>query len=418
LASGKTQRRKLRMGMIGGGGDGFIGPIHRRAAALCGNIELVAGAFSSDAERSRQCGEELFLAPERVYAGFEEMISCEASRPESDRIDFISIVTPNHLHYPAARLALESGFDVLSDKPATRTLEEVRSLQTIVATTGRQFGLTHTYLGYPLVSQARRMIANGEFGTIRKIVVEYLQGWLARDEESSGNKQASWRTNPDLSGASGCVADIGTHAHNLVEYVTGQHITEVCAELTAFVDGRKLDDDGSALFRTSGGAKGVLTASQICAGAENGLRIAVYGTEGGCEWRHEDPNTLVVRRLGKDVELFRAGAGNPNLYPEIRAAFITPPGHPEGYIEAFASLYRSFADLLDSSLAEQKKPQSIPPCPGIEDGVRGLEFVTAMIASSDNGGMWTQLGTNRSGDLGVVSDAMKITMHAQKMEKA
>jgi len=406
------------MGMIGGGGEGFIGPIHRRAAALCGNIELVAGAFSSDAERSRQCGEDLFLPPGRVYPTLEEMISCEASRPESERMDFVSIVTPNHLHYRAARLALESGFDVLSDKPVTRTLEEALSLQAIVAKTGRQFGLTQTYLGYPLVSQARQMIANGEFGTIRKIVVEYLQGWLAVDEESKGNKQASWRTDPKLSGASGCIADIGTHAHNLVEYMTGQEITEVCSDLTSFVSGRQLDDDGSALFRTSGGAKGVLTASQICAGAENGLRIAVYGTEGGCEWRHEDPNTLTVRRPGRLVELYRAGAEVPNLYPEIRAAFITPSGHSEGFIEAFASLYNSFAELLGTSILGQEERRSIPPCPGIDDGVRGMEFVTAMVASSNNGGLWTTLGINESGDLGAISGAKNVSTHPQGLETA
>jgi len=406
------------MGMIGGGGKGFIGPIHRRAAALCGNIELVAGAFSSDSDRSRQCGEELFLPSGRVYPTFEEMISCEAGRPESERMDFVSIVTPNHLHYRAARLALESGFDVLSDKPVTRTLEEARSLQAIVKKTGRQFGLTQTYLGYPLVSQARQMVANGEFGTIRKIIVEYLQGWLANDEESNGNKQASWRTDPKLSGSSGCIADIGTHAHNLVEYVTGQNITEVCSELMSFVSGRQLDDDGSALFRTSGGAKGVLTASQICAGAENGLRIAIYGTEGGCEWRHEDPNTLTIRRPGKPAELYRAGAEVANLYPEIRAAFITPSGHSEGFIEAFASLYRSFADVLEVSVLGLESKQPVPPCPGIDDGVRGMEFVTAMVESSGNGSLWTPLTDNKSGDLSVISGANNIDTRTQGLETA
>jgi predicted dehydrogenase len=418
LATGNLLGRKLRMAMIGGGGNGFIGPIHRRAAALCGNIELVAGAFSSDAERSRQCGEHLCLAPERVYPTYEEMIMSEANRPESERIDFISIVTPNHLHYRAARLALESGFHVISDKPVTRTLEEARSLQAIVASTGRHFGLTHTYLGYPLVSQAQQMITRGEFGAIRRIVVEYLQGWLAHDEESSGNKQAAWRTDPELSGVSGCVADIGTHAHNLVEYVTGQRITEVCSELTSFVSGRELDDDGSALFRTSGGAKGVLTVSQVCAGAENGLRISVYGTDGGLEWHHEDPGSLTVRRPGQPVARYRAGAEVPSLDPEIRAAFITPSGHPEGFIEAFANLYKSFSEQLSSSILGQKAIRSIPACPGIDDGVRGMGFVTAMVASSDNGGLWTALETNKSGDLSVASDAQQNDTHMQGLETA
>ena len=386
------------MGMIGGGGDGFIGPIHRMAAALCGNIELVAGAFSGDPERSRRCGDELFLPADRVYASFADMIKDEARLPDGDRIDFVSIVTPNHLHYPAAKLALDAGFEVICDKPATRTLAEARSLGDIVRLGGGLFCLTHTYLGYPLVSQARLMTAAGEFGEVRRIDVEYPQGWLAAKQEDGGNPQAAWRTDPQQSGISGCIADIGTHAHSLVEYMSGQQIVEVSAELTSFLPGRRLDDDGAALFRTNENAKGTLRASQVCGGGENGLRITIYGSDGGCEWRQEEPNTLIVRKANAPISLYRAGAEIEYLYPEVRAACLTPSGHPEGYIEAFSAIYRSFANELAQRRFGSPPSDAVSICPGIDDGIRGLEFVEAMVNSSKNDGRWTRPGLDESGD--------------------
>jgi len=416
LETANISKRKLRMAMIGGGGDGFIGPIHRRAAALCGNIELVAGAFSSDADRSRQCGEALFLSPDRVYGDYTEMLSVESARAPTERIDFVSIVTPNHLHYEMAHLALQSNVHVICDKPVTRTLQEALSLQTLVRKADLMFGLTHTYIGYPLVSQARRMIARGEFGKIRKILVEYPQGWLSRNEEADGNKQAAWRTDPKLSGDSGCIADIGTHAHNLAEYVTGHRIVEVSADLTTFVPGRDLDDDGSALFRTDQNAKGVLTASQICAGINNGLQISVFGESGGCTWQQENPNILKVHRTRKPDETYHAGSNVSYLDPEVRAAFITPAGHPEGYIEAFANLYRSFADRLNERIFGCESEFSVPHCPNIDDGVRGMEFVDAMVASSENGGQWTSLKTAQLGDCGADNGAAAIDSQAEGLE--
>ena len=386
-------KRKLRMAMIGGGGDGFIGPLHRKAAALCDDIELVGGAFSSDSQRSRDCGNSLHLSPDRVYDGYEMMLAAEARRPEEERVDFVSIVTPNHLHYHSARLALEYGFHVICDKPVTCTLDEAKSLRSIVRKTGQQFGLTHTYVGYPLLTQARLMVADDFFGTIRKVYVHYPQGWLSEDEESRGNKQAAWRTDPELAGASGCIADIGTHAHHLVEYVTGQEVAEVCAELKTFVPGRGLDDDGAALLRLQNGATGVLAASQVCAGSENDLRIAVYGSHGGFEWTHTDPNTLVVHCVGAPSQVFRAGSNVDYLYPEVRAAFMAPAGHPEGFIEAFAALYRSFADRIRIGTGSKM----LPACPGIDEGVRGMEFIAAMLESSGNDGVWAPLSTNDRG---------------------
>jgi len=379
------------MGMIGGGRGGFIGEVHRKAAALCRDVELVAGSFSRDPRTSAEFGNELYLSPDRVYANFEDMLESEARRPEHDRIDFVSIVLPNDLHYRASSAALWSGFHVICDKPLTRTLDEALLLQKQVVDSGKQFGLTHGYLGYPLVTQARQMVMQGEFGHIRKVYVEYPQGWLSNSEETTGNDQAAWRTDPELSGAGGCIADIGTHAHSLAEYVSGQHIVEVSADLRTFVDGRKLDDDGSALFRMTDGANGVLSSSQVCAGLDNGLKISVFGEQGGCEWRQEDPNNLVVRRPGQPVSIYRAGSENTYLYPEVQAACVVPSGHPEGFLDAFANIYRSFARTLRQTSGDSSNALLVPRCPDIDDGVRGMQFIEAMVASSKAAGEWTKL---------------------------
>src|SRR5438552_2563315 len=301
--------RKIRYGMVGGGRGAFIGGVHRIAAAMDQQIDLVCGAFSSDPERSRASGADLFLPPERCYGTFEEMIKTEAKLPESERIDFIAIVTPNHMHFPPAKMALDYGFHVLSDKPATFNLAQARQLAEIVKKTGLLYGLTHNYTGYPLVKEARDMVRRGKLGRIRKVVVEYPQGWLATRLEASGQKQAAWRTDPKRSGAAGCVGDIGTHAENLAEYITGLKIKELAADLTTFVKGRKLDDDANVLVRFEGGAKGVLHCSQISVGEENNINIRVYGELGGLEWHQKEPNTMVVKWLDRPTEMYRAANG-------------------------------------------------------------------------------------------------------------
>src|SRR6058998_1111087 len=299
--------RKIRYGMVGGGRGAFIGAVHRVAAAMDQQIELVCGAFSSDPERSKASGADLFLPPERCYGTFEEMIKTEARLPEGERMDFLAIVTPNHMHFPPAKMALENGFHVLSDKPATFSLAQAKKLQELVGKTGLLYGLTHNYTGYPLVKEARDMIRAGKLGKVRKVVVEYPQGWLATRLEATGQKQAGWRTDPKRSGAAGSMGDIGTHAENLAEYVTGLQISELCADLTTFVKGRKLDDDGNILLRFKGGAKGVLHASQICVGDENHLNLRVYGTKAGLEWNQEHPNELTVKFPDKPRQIWRRG---------------------------------------------------------------------------------------------------------------
>ena len=313
--------RKIRMGMVGGGRGAFIGAVHRIAAAIDGQIELVCGAFSSDPQRSRESGADFFLPADRCYGTFQEMIAAEKARPASERMDFISIVTPNHMHFPPAKMALENGFHVLSDKPATFNLAEAKALAAIVKKSGLLYGLTHNYTGYPLVKEARHLVASGRFGTIRKVVVEYPQGWLATRLEASGQKQAAWRTDPKRSGAAGCIGDIGTHAENLAEYITGLEIKELAADLTAFVKGRKLDDDGNVLLRFKGGAKGVLHASQISVGEENNLNIRVYGEKGGLEWHQREPNTLVLKWPDQPMQVYRTANGylSPAAFAAIAA---------------------------------------------------------------------------------------------------
>ena len=327
--------------MIGGGPGAFIGAVHRIAANIDGQIELVCGAFSSDEEKSKQAGRQLYLDPERVYGSYKEMIRTEASLPAAIRMDFVSIVTPNHLHFEPAKLALENGFHVVLDKPATFSLQEARALEKIIADTGKQFCLTHTYTGYPMVKEARQQVLSGKFGTIRKVYVEYPQGWLSSFLEGSEQKQAAWRTDPSKSGIAGAMGDIGTHAFNLAEYVSGLNVTELCADVNAVVPGRKLDDDGAALLHFSNGASGVLFATQVAAGEENNIRVRVYGEKGGLEWKQEDANTLLVKWTDKPAEIWRAGNGYNSSFAQHNSR--TPSGHPEGYLEAFANHYRNFA---------------------------------------------------------------------------
>jgi predicted dehydrogenase len=369
--------RKLRMGMVGGGPGAFIGPVHRIAAELDGRIELVAGAFSQSAERSRTAGESYKIAPDRAYADYEQMMQAERARP--DPIDFVAIVTPNHLHLPITLAAFKAGFPVMSDKPATATYDEALALEKAVAASGLPYGLTHTYAGYPLVREAREICASGELGNIRKVVVEYLQGWLSRPVETTGQKQATWRSDPALSGPGGCIGDIGVHAFHLVEYVTGLQVTELNATLLSVVSGRRVDDDCTALLRLDNGAAGILAASQIAAGEGNGLRLRVYGEAGSLDWKQEDPNRLRVKWLDGPEEIRHASGSY--LGESARSATRLPGGHPEGYLEAFAVLYREFADALTAWQAGQMNP--LPPTlPGITAGVRGMRFIDRAIESS------------------------------------
>ena len=381
--------RKIRMGMVGGGRDAFIGAVHRMAAALDGHIELVCGAFSSDPERSRASGADFYLPAHRVYGDFHEMMAAEAKLPAGERMDFVSIVTPNNVHFPVAKAALEAGFHVLSDKPMTFDLAEAKELAALVERTGLQFGLTHNYTGYPMVKEARHMVRSGAIGAVRKVVVEYPQGWLASLIESEGQKQASWRTDPARAGASSCMGDIGTHAENLMEYITGLTIAELCADLTTMVEGRQLEDDGNVLVRLDNGARGVLYASQISAGEENPLTIRIYGELAGLEWRQEEPNTLTVKWGDRHREVRRTGVGE--LSAASAAHTRLPAGHPEGFVEAFANLYRNYALALQARLAgEQPAPEHMD-FPTVHDGVRGMAFITACVVSSASDQKWTKL---------------------------
>jgi predicted dehydrogenase len=378
--------RKMRMGMVGGGKDAFIGSVHRMAAALDGEIELVCGAFSSSPEKSKASGEALYLPSSRVYGTFEEMIRKEKELPEGERMDFVSIVTPNHMHFPPAKMALENGFHVVCDKPMTLTLAEARELREVVKQTGLIFCLTHNYTGYPMVKEARQMVKEGKLGKIRKIIVEYPQGWLATHVD---NKQADWRTDPARSGIAGCMGDIGTHAENLAEYITGLKIIEICADLTTFVEGRRLEDDGNVLLRFENGAKGVLHASQIAVGVENGLNIRVYGEKGGLHWRQEEPNTLIASWLGQSKQIIRTGVGKLSEAAAMNTRI--PAGHPEGYLEAFANLYRNFAITLRSRLKGESPDPAYLDFPGADDGVRGMAFIETVVASSNSQEKWMKM---------------------------
>lgn len=377
--------RKLRFGMVGGGRGAFIGAVHRIAAQMDGQAELVAGAFSSDPQRSRDSAADLFVAAERAYGSYREMAAAEAARPPGERLDFVVIVTPNDQHYPAATLFLEHGFNVVCDKPVTLTLAEARALRETVARSGKVFALTHNYTGNAMVKQARALVRSGALGTLRKVVVEYSQGWLARDIESDGQKQAAWRTDPARSGAAGCMGDIGTHAENLARYVTGLRITELCADLTTFVPGRRLDDDGNLLLRFEGGARGVLHSSQVAIGEENNLSLRVYGSEASLEWQQEHPNELIVKYPDRPREILRRGNG----YVGETAQRVTriPAGHPEGYLEAFANLYREAFRAIAAEVAGEPLPADLD-LPGIDDGVAGMAFIEAAVASARQGAAW------------------------------
>jgi len=383
-------KRKLRMGMIGGGKNAFIGAVHRIAANMDGLIELSCGALSSDATNAVESGRALFLPEERIYKSYEEMIRKESQLPPDQRMDFVSIVTPNHVHFQPAMMALEHGFHVMLDKPMTFTLDEAKQLQQKVKETGLVFGLTHTYSGYPMVKQARQMVKEGVFGKIRKVYVEYPQGWLSTLSEKDGNKQASWRTDPKRSGKSGCMGDIGTHAAHLAEYISGLKITKLCADLNIMVEGRALDDDGNVLLRFDNGANGVLMASQVAAGEENALKIRVYGERGGIEWAQMEPNTLIVKWLDKPTQLLRPGVG----YKEPLSSFAThntrtPGGHPEGYLEAFGNIYRNFALTVAAKIEGKTPTPEMLDFPGVDDGVRGMAFIDNVVASSASDKKWT-----------------------------
>jgi len=380
--------QKLKMGMIGGGVDSFIGSVHRMAAILDNKIELVCGAFSSTPERSRQSGELLSLPAARVYGTYQEMIEKEKNLAADKRMDFVAIVTPNNLHFPPAKMALENGFHVMCDKPMTLNLVEAKELQQIVEKSGLLFGLTHNYTGYPMVKQARHIVQSGQIGKVRKVVVEYLQGWLTTKLEDSKHKQAGWRVDPSQSGASCSMGDIGTHAENLTEYITGLRIEELCADLTTFVPGRSLDDDGSVLLKLEQGAKGILYVSQIAVGEENGLRIRIYGEKGSLSWRQEEPNSLVVRWLDRPMEIVRTGTNFSNFAPTTLFGTRIPAGHPEGFIEAFATVYRNFALALQCiKKGETPKPEYMD-FPSVKDGVRGMAFIESVVESSNSQQKW------------------------------
>jgi predicted dehydrogenase len=379
--------QKLKMGMVGGGRDAFIGAVHRMATRLDGRIELVAGAFSSDAAKSRASGEDLGLDPLRVYPDYETMAAAESKLPENERIDFVSIVTPNNVHFPPAKTFLEAGFHVVCDKPMTYDLAEAKVLRDLVKSTGKVFALTHNYTGYPMVKEARELVRNGDLGKILKVVAEYPQGWLIQPIDAEGQKQAAWRTDPSRTGASSCIGDIGTHAENLGRYITGLEIEELCADFTTFVPGRRLEDDGNLLLRYQGGARGVLYASQVSVGEENNLSIRVYGTKASLEWHQEHPNELTVKYPDAPRKIYRRG----NSYVSDIAKRFTrlPFGHPEAFIEAFANIYLEAARAIEA-VKEGKSIPSDVDYPTVEDGVLGMAFIATAVASAKNGSTWTK----------------------------
>ena len=382
--------RKLRMGMVGGGKDAFIGAIHRLAANMDGLIELCCGALSINPDIAKDSGASLFLPEHRTYLTYDEMITKESQLPASERMDFVTIVTPNFAHFAPAMMALDHGFHVVIEKPIAFTLDEAKQLHQKVQETGLTLCLTHTYSGYPLVKQARAMVADNVFGKIRKVWVEYPQGWLSKLSEREGNAQAAWRTDPKKSGKAGCMGDIGTHAAHLAEYITGAQITQLCADLNAMVEGRMLDDDGNVLLQFSNGARGVLLASQVAAGEENALKIRIYGEKGGLEWAQHDPNTLLVKWLDAPTQILRAG-GN---YGDRLSKYAihnsrTPGGHPEGYLEAFANIYRNFALTLSAKIDGTTPTPEMLDFPNTNDGLRGMAFIDNVVASGASDQKWT-----------------------------
>ncbi len=380
----------LRYGMIGGGLGSFIGPVHRMAAELDGMARLVCGAFSSDPERSYASGKALGLTPGRVYPDPHSMIEVERDLPKEERMDFVVIVTPNHLHYEAARLALEHGFDVVCDKPMTLTLAEAEDLREIVKRTGRLFALTHTYTGYPMVKKARELVRSGRLGRLRKVMVTYLQGWLSSYPEGKGQKQALWRTDPRYAGLTSTMGDIGTHAENLISYVTGLEIREISAQLNTLVPRRKMDDDGSVILRYEGDVAGAILVSQVATGEENNVTLRIYGEHGGLEWNQMEPNTLIVRWENKPMEIHRTGTSAGSLGGGHDPGNRLPAGHPEGFIEAFANIYKQF----EQALLDRKENRPPPPqgydFPTVDDGVRGMRFLEKVVESSRSEKKWLQ----------------------------
>jgi predicted dehydrogenase len=375
------------MGMVGGGKDAFIGSIHRLAANMDGLIEIVSGALSINPEVAKESGKMLFLAEDRTYLTYEEMLEKESKLPADKRIDFVTIVTPNFAHFAPAMLALEKGFHVVIEKPITFTLDEAKQLKKKVDETGLVLCLTHTYSGYPMVRQARTMVKEGVFGKIRKVVVEYPQGWLSKMSEREGNAQAAWRTDPKRSGKAGAMGDIGTHAAHLAEFITGLKITHLCADLNIMVPGRALDDDGNVLLKFDNGAAGVLTATQIAAGEENALRIRVYGEHGGLDWSQMEPNSLTLKWLDKPMQILRAGT-NGFLGSEAIFNLRTPAGHPEGYLEAFANLYRNFALTVSARIEGKPIPKEVN-FPTVDEGIRGMAFIDNVVKSGQSKEKWT-----------------------------
>lgn len=374
------------MGMIGGGKDAFIGAIHRFGFNMDGQVELVAGSLSINPEIAIASGKQLFLNEERIYTDYKIMLEKEAAMPADKRIDFVSIVTPNFVHFAPAMMALEKGFHVVIEKPITFSLDEAKKLKAKVKETGLTLLLTHTYTGYPMVKQAKQMIANGVFGKIRKVYVEYPQGWLSTFLEGANNQQAAWRTDPKRSGIAGAMGDIGTHAFNMAEYVTGLKTTKICSDLNVIVEGRLLDDDGAVFLKFDNGASGVLMATQIAAGEENNIKIRVYGEKGGLEWKQEDANSLLVKWLDKPTEIYRAGTGYLNSFAKHNCR--TPAGHPEGYLEAFANLYRNFSYTIRAIInGEQLQPEWLD-FPGVEEGIRGMAFIENVVRSGKSTDKW------------------------------
>jgi predicted dehydrogenase len=384
--------RKLRMAMIGGGKDAFIGAVHRLAMNMDGQAELVAGALSVKPELAIESGKMLFLDEERIYTDYKTLLEKEAAMPADKRIDFVSIVTPNFVHFEPAIMALEKGFNVVIEKPITFTLEEAMQLQAKVEETGLSLLLCHTYTGYPMVKQAKQFVKSGALGKIRKVYVEYPQGWLSTLLEAAGNAQASWRTDPKKSGKAGAMGDIGTHAFNLTEYVTGLEVTHLCSDINIVVEGRMLDDDGAAFLKFNNGATGVLMATQIAAGEENNVKIRVYGEKGGIEWKQEDANTLLVKWLDKPTEIYRTGAG----YNSSFAAHNTrvPAGHPEGYLEAFGNLYRNFILTVRAKISGEQPKEEWLDFPSVNEGVRGMAFVNNVIESGQSEVKWKEFTLN------------------------
>lgn len=384
--------RKLQMGLIGGGPGAFIGDVHAKAARMDGGIELVAGAFSRDAQKSKQKGRELLLEENRSYGSVQEMIDKESKLPEGKRIDFVAITTPNNSHFAIARDFLQAGFHIMCEKPMTFNSDEAKELRQLVKKTGKVFGLMHNYTGYPMVKLARDLARGGELGKIRKIVVQYPQGWLATPLEQTGQTQASWRTDPSQSGGAGSIGDIGTHAENLAEYITGLKITHMCADLTTFVSGRRLDDDGNCLLRFDNGAKGLLHVSQISIGEENGLAIWVYGEHKGLEWHQEHPNYLYVKSPDGPEQVWKRGNG----YVAAKSAAAArgtriPSGHPEAFLEAFANNYCNFADTLRAHLRNEKPDPLALDFPSVDDGVRGMLFIETVLESAKSEQKWTAM---------------------------